>query len=86
MSQEKIDALAIGSSSPVFSAIEKLVLKFTEETVLQQGVCNETFDAISRYLSYELLVELAIAAECYMMVSIFLNTFDVEIEKEDVPF
>jgi len=30
-------------------------------------------------------VELAIAAGCYMMVSIFLNTFEVDLEGYEVP-
>jgi alkylhydroperoxidase family enzyme len=80
MSEEKFEALEIGSSSPVFSEIEQLVLRFTEETVLQRKVSNETFQAISKHFSHELMVELAIAAGCYMMVSIFLNTFEVDIE------
>lgn len=80
MTDEKIKALDTGSSSPVFSEIESLVLRFTEETVLQRRVSDETFAAVSKHFSHEALVELAIAAGCYMMVSIFLNTFDVDIE------
>jgi alkylhydroperoxidase family enzyme len=80
MPDEKIEALDAGSSSPVFSEIESAVLRFTEETVLQRKVSPETFAAASKYFSHEVLVELAIAAGCYMMVSIFLNTFEVDIE------
>ncbi len=81
MTDEKIKALDEGSSSPVFSKIESVVLRFTEETVLQHKVSDETFAAASKHFSNELLVELAIAAGCYMMVSTFLNTFDVDIEE-----
>jgi alkylhydroperoxidase family enzyme len=80
MPEEKIKELDAGSSSPVFSEIECLVLRFTEETVLQRRVSDETFAAARKHFSNELLVELAIAAGCYMMVSTFLNTFDVDIE------
>jgi len=80
MSEEKLEALNIGSASPVFSEIESLVLRFTEETVLNRKVSDETFAAASKHFSHEVLVELAIAAGCYMMVSIFLNTFEVDIE------
>lgn len=82
MSAEKLEALNVGSTSPVFSEIEILVLRFTEETVLQRKVSDETFKAISKHFSHELLVELAIAAGCYMMVSVFLNTFEVDIEEQ----
>lgn len=80
MPEEKIKALDIGSASPVFSEIEKLVLRFTEETVLQHKAGDETFAALRKHFSDELLVELTIAVGCYMAVSVFLNTFDVDIE------
>lgn len=86
MSAEKIDALDKGSSSPVFSEIEKLVLRFTEEMVLGRKVGDETFNALREYFSDDVLVELAIAAGCYMMISIFLNTFEVDIEEKNAPF
>ncbi|MCX5848577.1 MAG: carboxymuconolactone decarboxylase family protein [Deltaproteobacteria bacterium] len=85
MPEEKIKALDIGSTAPVFSEIERLVLRFTEETVLQHKVSKETFAAISKHFSNELLVELAIAAACYMMISTFLNTFEVDIEDRYAP-
>jgi 4-carboxymuconolactone decarboxylase len=80
MPKDKIEALKAGSASPVFSEIENLVLRFTEETVLNRKVSDETFAAASKHFPHEVLVELAIAAGCYMMVSIFLNTFEVDIE------
>jgi len=86
MSNDKIKALDIGSTAPVFSEVERLVLLFTEETVLKRKVSDETFAAISKHFSHEQLVELSIAVGCYMMISIFLNTFDVDIEEKDAPF
>lgn len=80
MPEEKIEALDIGSTSPVFSEIEQLVLGFTEETVLQHKVSDDTFNTLRKHFSDDLMVELAIAVSCYTMVSVFLNTFDVDIE------
>jgi alkylhydroperoxidase family enzyme len=80
--EDKINALEVGSTSPVFSEIEKLVLRFSEETVLQHTVSDATFSAMRKHFSYELLVELSIAACCYMAVSTFLNTFEVDIEDQ----
>jgi len=82
MSEEKIEALTIGSTAPVFSEIERLVLRFTEETVQHHKISDETFTALSQYFSHGELVELAIAVGCYMMVSTFLNTFEVDIEDQ----
>lgn len=80
--EEKIEALTIGSNAPVFSEIERLVLRFTEEMVQHHKTRDETFTALSQHFSYEELVELSIAVGCYMMVSIFLNTFEVDIEDQ----
>ena len=82
MSEEKIEALYTGSTSPVFSELESLVLSFTEETVRDRNVSDETFAAISQHFTHEVLVELVIAVGCYMMISIFLNTFEVDIEDQ----
>jgi alkylhydroperoxidase family enzyme len=80
MPEEKLEALNIGSTAPVFSEIERLVLRFTEETVQQYKASDKTFAALSQHFSYEVLVELAIAVGCYIMVSTFLNNFEVDIE------
>jgi len=80
MPEEKLEALNIGSTAPVFSGIERLVLRFTEETVQKHKASDETFAALSKHFSYEVLVEMAIAVGCYMMVSTFLNNFEVDIE------
>jgi len=85
MPVEKIAALDIGSSAPVFSELEHLVLRFAEETVERHKATDETFEALKRHFSYEQLVELAIAVGCYMMVSTFLNTFEVDIEDQAAP-
>jgi len=80
MSAEKIAALEIGSSAPVFSELERMVLRFAEETVEHHKATDATFEALQRHLSHEQLVELAIAVGCYIMVSTFLNTFEIDIE------
>lgn len=82
MPEEKIAALNIGSKSPVFSEVERLVLRFTEEMVQNHKTSDETFTALNKHFSYEEMVELSIAVGCYMMISIFLNTFEVDIEDQ----
>lgn len=80
MPQEKIEALSIGSEATVFSETERLVLRFTEELVLQRKASNATFAALSKHLSNGEMVELTIVVGCYIMVSTFLNNFEVDIE------
>jgi 4-carboxymuconolactone decarboxylase len=78
--EEKFESLLIGSEAPTFSEIEHLVLEFTEELVLQHKASDGTFAALSKHLSHGELVELTIAVGCYIMVSTFLNNFEVDIE------
>ncbi|KQC06081.1 MAG: hypothetical protein APR62_08510 [Smithella sp. SDB] len=82
MPEEKIAALTVGSTATVFSEVECLVLRFTEEMVQYYKVSDKTFNALSKHFSHEELVELSIAVGCYMMISIFLNTFEVDIEDQ----
>jgi alkylhydroperoxidase family enzyme len=78
---EKIEALEVGSSSTLFSAIEKLVLKFTEEFVLDNKASSETFSALTVELGNRQVAELAITVGYYMLISSFLETFEVDIEQ-----
>jgi alkylhydroperoxidase family enzyme len=82
MPEEKIEALSVGSSSPAFTDVERLVLKFTEEIVLNRKAGEETFRAVEARLSHEEMVELTIAIGCYVMVSSLLMTFEVDIERK----
>jgi 4-carboxymuconolactone decarboxylase len=82
MPEEKIEALSVGSSSQVFSELERLVLMFTEEMVMGRKASRETFNALAKHFSHALMVELAIVVGCYVMVSSFLMTFEVDIEQK----
>jgi len=82
MPEEKIRALDVGSTSPVFTEVEKLVLRFTEEMVTRRKAGEETFKALAGHFSPARMVELAIVVGCYVMVSMFLMTFEVDIEQK----
>lgn len=81
MPREKIEALSVGSSSPVFDELERLVLRMTEEIFDTRKAGDETFSALAARLSHAEMVELAIAIGYYQMVSCFLETFQVDIER-----
>ncbi|MRR36714.1 carboxymuconolactone decarboxylase family protein [bacterium] len=82
MPAEKLEALSVGSVSPVFTEVERLVLRFTEEIVTSRKASEDTFRALSAQLSHAELVELTMVIGCYVMVSSFLLTFEVEIEQK----
>jgi 4-carboxymuconolactone decarboxylase len=80
MPEEKIEALAAGSASPVFSDLERLVVRFTEELVVNVRVSNDVFEALGEHFNHEQLVELVITVGYYMMMCRFMETFDIDIE------
>ncbi len=82
MSEEKLQALSIGSEATVFSEVERLILRFTEELVLQRKASDATFAALSKHLSRAEMVELTIVVGCYIMISTFLINFEVDIEDQ----
>ncbi len=82
MPAEKIEALSVGSEARVFTEVERLVLRFTEEVVTSRKAGEDTFRALAAHLSHAEMVELAIVIGCYVMVSSFLLTFEVEIEQK----
>jgi alkylhydroperoxidase family enzyme len=82
MPEEKIEALSAGSASPVFSDLERLVVRFTEELVGNVRASDDTFNALKERFSSGQLVELAITVGYYMMMSRFIETFDIDIETE----
>jgi alkylhydroperoxidase family enzyme len=67
----------------VFSEVERLVLMFTEEMVMKRKAGAETFAALAKHFSHAEMVEVGIVVGCYTMVSMFLMTFDVEIEEKN---
>lgn len=81
MPEEKIQAIHEGPDAAAFSEIEKRVMRYTDDVVLNVRAGDETFQPLCELLSYQELQELTITIGYYMMVSRFLETFDVDIEE-----
>lgn len=79
--EEKLAALAVGSEAPVFSPLEKLVLRFTEEIVADRKASTETFQALQAHFANDAIVELVILVSFYCTVSSFLMTMEVDIDE-----
>lgn len=84
MSDEKIRAIHEGSEAAAFSELEKMVMRFTDDVVTNVRASDATFAPLAARLSHQEMQELTITIGYYMMVSRFLETFDVDIEDETV--
>lgn len=80
LSQEKIDAIEVGPSSPVFNEFERTLLEFTDVVVRQVKAPQPLWDAIHSRLGHRQTTELVLTIGFYMMVSRFLENFEVDIE------
>ena len=80
VSDEKNAALEECASSDAFTALEKAVLRFTDDVVQNDRPGDETFGPLAERLSPTDMVELYLAIGFYIMTSKFLRTFDVDMQ------
>jgi len=80
ISDALIAAIHEGPDADAFDATQRLVMRFTDDVVRNVRASDATFDPLRALLSYQELEELVIVVGYYMMVSRFLETFDVELE------
>jgi 4-carboxymuconolactone decarboxylase len=69
-----------GPDDPVFSDLQRLVMRFTDEVVADVRASDATFEALRVELSLQQLQELTVTIGYYMMASRFLETFDIDLE------
>lgn len=84
LSNEKIEAVAVGADAPVFDELERLILRFTDAVVRDVKAPAELFDAVLAQLDERRMGELMLTIGFYMMVSRFLENFEVDIEAPGV--
>lgn len=84
LSEEKIEALRDGPDAPEFNDTEKKVLRYTDSVVLNVKAGISTLRAVEQIMSHRELAELTLTIGFYMMVSRFLENFEVEIEDAPV--
>ena len=81
ITQEQIDALAAGNAAAAcFDETDRLVLRFTEETVRDVRVSDATLAAATARFSRREIVELILTVGFYMMVARLLETTGVDID------
>jgi 4-carboxymuconolactone decarboxylase len=82
MSDALIAGVREGPEAPAFDDLQRLVMAFTDDVVQNVRASDATFEPLRERLSTKALAELTICIGYYMMVSRFLETFDVDLEAE----
>ncbi len=80
MSDELIAAIHAGPDAPELDELQRLVVRFTDDVVVNVRAGDETFAPLLERLSVREVQELVVTIGFYMAVSRFLETFDVDIE------
>lgn len=80
LSEEKIAALESDPQSSVFSQLETLVLRYTDEVVKNVKASDALFKELLAKLDNRRMAELTLTIGFYMLVSRFLENLEVEIE------
>jgi len=81
MSEAIIAAIHEGPAATAFDAAQREVMAFTDDVVAGVRASDATFEPLKTRLGYKALQELTITIGYYMLVSRFLETFDVDIEE-----
>lgn len=85
MPEEKIRAIHEGPEAAPFNSLERLVMRFTDDVVKNVRASDETFLPVYERLGAKHTQHLVFAIGFYMMVSRFLENFDVDIEDDGRP-
>jgi alkylhydroperoxidase family enzyme len=84
LAEEKIAAVPAWTTASVFSPVERAVLAYTDEFVLQLGrVQDATFAALKSQLSDEEVLELTYVTGLYFMHAVMTRA--LKLEYDDVP-
>jgi alkylhydroperoxidase family enzyme len=84
LGEEKIAAVPAWATATVFSPVERAVLAYTDELVLQLGrVQDATFAALKSHLSDEEILELTYTTGLYFMHAVMTRA--LKLEYDDVP-
>ena len=84
MTEALLKGIHAGPDDGAFNEIQRLVMRYTDDVVRNVRAGDQTFKPLSEKLSLQEMQELTVTIGYYMMVSRFLETFDVDIEQPGV--
>lgn len=80
MSNALIKAMHTGPTDPALNEMQRLVMLYTDDVVKNVRASDGTFKPLNERLSLQEMQELTMTIGFYMMVSRFLETYDIDIE------
>lgn len=81
LSEDEIARIKIGAGAPGWSAAEALLLKASDELHHDQFISEATWSALRNNFTEKQCMDVVFTAGQYTQVSMFLNTFGVQLDK-----
>ena len=83
VSREQLDALALFETSPLFSELERLVLRYAEEMTVRVQVDPALVETLRKHLDPEALVQLTLSVAAANFTNRFNEALGTELEFEE---
>jgi 4-carboxymuconolactone decarboxylase len=80
LTEAKLAALEVDADTSALSPLELKVLRFTDQLVHHVKAPDEMWNDLARHLDHRQMAELVLTVGFYMMVSRFLENFEIDIE------
>jgi 4-carboxymuconolactone decarboxylase len=77
LTQAQLDGIGSYDQSNVYSELEKLVLRYTEDLTTRAETAGTVMDGLKTYLSDRELVELNLTVGVAHMLNLFIKSFDI---------
>lgn len=81
LSDAELERIAVGPSAPEWTPRERALLQAADELHGHQKISDATWATLVKELSEKQLMDLVFTVGQYTMVSMFLSTFGVQIER-----
>jgi 4-carboxymuconolactone decarboxylase len=78
---EELDRIVIGPSAPEWSQSDRVLLQAADELHASQSMSEATHAALAKDWNEKQLMDIVFTVGHYTVISMFLNTFRVQIEK-----
>lgn len=81
LNDAELERIAVGPSAPEWTARERTLLQAADELHAHQFISDATYAALAKDWNERQLMDLVFTVGQYTMVSMFLSTFGVQIER-----
>lgn len=81
LNEAELERIAVGPGAPEWTARERTLLQAADELHAHQFISDATYAALAKDWNEKQLMDLVFTVGQYTMVSMFLSTFGVQIER-----